>query len=106
MRKLFLAILIAFSATTFAQTPSVSALSFSLDNYGLYNNWHNQSDTFFVVPIRMDSFFSRMASVFISSLDIWEVNPAISVNITAASLRSILAIRILSFPTPLLLPLV
>jgi hypothetical protein len=56
MRKLFLAILIAFSATTFAQTPSVSALSFSLDNYGLYNNWHNQSDTFFVVPIRMDSF--------------------------------------------------
>ncbi|SVE12547.1 uncharacterized protein METZ01_LOCUS465401, partial [marine metagenome] len=62
MRKLFLAILIAFSATTFAQTPSVSALSFSLDNYGLYNNWHNQSDTFFVVPIRMDSFVSGVDS--------------------------------------------
>ena len=62
MRKLFLAILIAFSATTFAQTPSVSALSFSLDNYGLYNNWHIQSDTFFVVPIRMDSFVSGVDS--------------------------------------------
>jgi len=62
MRKLFLAILILFSTITFAQTPSVSALSFSLDNYGLYNNWHNQSDTFFVVPIRMDSFVSGVDS--------------------------------------------
>jgi len=62
MRKLFLATLISFSTITFAQTPSVSALSFSLDNYGLYNNWHNQSDTFFVVPIRMDSFVSGVDS--------------------------------------------
>ncbi|HIE74559.1 MAG TPA: hypothetical protein EYQ06_09905 [Flavobacteriales bacterium] len=62
MRKLFLATLILFSTITFAQTPSVSALSFSLDNYGLYNNWHNQSDTFFVVPIRMDSFVSGVDS--------------------------------------------
>ncbi len=62
MRKLFLATLILFSTITFAQTPSVSALSFSLDNYGLYNNWHNQSDTFFVVPIRMDSFVAGIDS--------------------------------------------
>ena len=45
MRRLFLAILILLSTITFAQTPSISALSFSLDNYGLYNNWHNQNDT-------------------------------------------------------------
>ena len=62
MRRLFLVILILLSTITFAQTPSVSALSFSLDNYGLYNNWHNQSDTFFVVPIRMDSFVSGVDS--------------------------------------------
>ena len=62
MKRLFLATLISFSTITFAQTPSVSALSFSLDNYGLYNNWHNQSDTFFVVPIRMDAFVSGVDS--------------------------------------------
>ena len=62
MRRLFLVILILLSTITFAQTPSVSALSFSLDNYGLYNNWHNQSDTFFVVPIRMDAFVSGVDS--------------------------------------------
>ena len=66
MRKLFLAILIAFSATTFAQTPSVSALSFSLDNYGLYNNWHNQGDTFFVVPIISEPLkFSLSSSIIL-----------------------------------------
>ena len=62
MRKLFLATLILFSTITFAQTPSVSALSFSLDNSGLYNNWHNQNDTFLVVPIRMDSFVAGIDS--------------------------------------------
>ena len=62
MKKVFLAILIVFSANSFAQTPTVSALSFSLDNYGLYNNWHSQNDTFFVVPIRMDSFISGIDS--------------------------------------------
>ena len=62
MRRLFLVILILFSTITFAQMPSVSAFSFSLDNYGLYNNWHNQNDTFFVVPIRMDSFVSGVDS--------------------------------------------
>jgi|GEM_PF-1751886 hypothetical protein len=62
MKKLLLATLIAFSTTVFAQTPSVSALTFSLDNYGLYNNWHNQNDTFFVVPIRMDSFITGIDS--------------------------------------------
>ena len=62
MRKFLIAIWIVFSVNSFAQTPSVSALSFSLDNYGLYNNWHNQNDTFFVVPIRMDSFVSGIDS--------------------------------------------
>jgi|TARA_B110000116_G_scaffold98134_1_gene85418 hypothetical protein len=62
MRKFLIAIWIVFSANSFAQTASVSALSFSLDNYGLYNNWHNQSDTFFVVPIKMDSFVSGVDS--------------------------------------------
>ena len=62
MKRLLIVLLIAFSATVFAQMPSVSALSFSLDNYGLYNNWHNQNDTFFVVPIRMDSFVAGIDS--------------------------------------------
>ena len=62
MRKFLIAIWIVFSINSFAQTPSVSALSFSLDNYGLYNNWHNQNDTFFVVPIRMDSFVAGVDS--------------------------------------------
>lgn len=62
MKRLLIVLLIAFSTTVFAQMPSVSALSFSLDNYGLYNNWHNQNDTFFVVPIRMDSFVAGIDS--------------------------------------------
>ena len=62
MKRLLIVLLIVSSTTVFAQIPSVSALSFSLDNYGLYNNWHNQNDTFFVVPIRMDSFVAGIDS--------------------------------------------
>ena len=44
-----------FIINSYSQTQSVSAFTFSLDNYGLYDNWHTQADTFFVVPIRSDS---------------------------------------------------
>jgi len=62
MKRLFIIISTVLSLSAFAQMPSVSAPSFSLDNYGLYNNWHSQTDTFFVVPIRMDSFVSGVDS--------------------------------------------
>ena len=63
MKRLLLGFaLLFFIINSYSQTQSVSALTFSLDNYGLYNNWHTQADTFFVVPVKMDSFVSGIDS--------------------------------------------
>ncbi len=56
---LFIAIL---HGTLFAQTPSITLSEIDLDVSVRYNNWNNQNDTFFVVPVKMDSFFSGVDS--------------------------------------------
>lgn len=62
MKKGILILCFCASFFGFAQTPTVSVLSFNLDSFSLYNKWHTQTDTFFVVPIRLDTYVSGIDS--------------------------------------------